>query len=89
MALRALQVRTLPASLELALQPALARRESERAGDADADDGVEPDCGPRAETIGQGEQEERRGDEAECKLCDEPGEDVVVALDWERFAAIG
>jgi hypothetical protein len=50
-ALRTLQVRTLAASLELALQPALAGRESEGTGDADADDGVEPDCGPGAETV--------------------------------------
>ena len=89
MALGTLQVRTLPASLELALQPALAGGKGERAGDADADDGVEPDCSPGPETIRQGEQEERRGNEAESELCDEPGEDVVVALGWEWFGAVG
>jgi hypothetical protein len=88
-ALSTLQVRSLSASLELALQPALAGRESEGTGDADADDGVEPDCGPGAETVGQGEQDEGRGDEAEGELGDEPGEDVVVALGWEWFGAVG
>jgi hypothetical protein len=89
MALSALQTRTLSAGFELPLQPALAGGEGESAGDADADDGVEPDCGPGADAIGEREQDERRGDEAEGELRDEPGEDVVVALCGEGFAAVG
>jgi hypothetical protein len=84
----ALKARTLSASFELALQPSLTGGEGEGAGDADADYGVEPDRGPGADAIGESEENERCCDEAEGELCDEPGEDVVVALCREGFGAV-
>ena len=71
------------------LDPPLAWRKSEGAANRDADDGVEPDGGPCTDTVRQVEEDERRSDEAEGELGDEPGEDVVETLVGECFAAVG
>lgn len=71
------------------LQPALAGREREGSADTNTNDCVEPHRGPGADAIGEREENEGCGDEAEGELRDEPGEDVVVAFCWEGFAAVG